>query len=319
MLIDGHAILHRAYHALPDTFTDAAGNPTNAVYGFSSMLIRLLHLCQPDYLAVAFDHKGPTFRHAQLVTYKEGRPAMESSLAAQIPVVKRILRDIEIPFYEVEGFEGEDIIATIIEQALGRKFKSRCEKMGGLEITIVTGDRDTLQLVGPQVRVLCPKKGLSETITYDDKQVWREYGLKPEQIPDYKGLRGDPSDKIPGVKGIGEKTAIKLLKKFGTLEELYHRLGEVGKEIGTKLAEDAEMAVLSKRLATITDEVPLKFDIADSLLSPGFITNFKKVLGKSKFFSLIDRLDNKKPGKKDAKKNTAKKSRTVVDGQLGLI
>lgn len=317
MLIDGHAILHRAYHALPATFTDAAGNPTNAVYGFSSMLIRILQLCEPDYLAVAFDHKGPTFRHSQLVTYKEGRPEMESSLASQIPVVKRMLRDMEVPFYEVEGYEGEDIIATIIEQALGRKFKSRCEKMGGLEILIVTGDRDTLQLVGPQVNILCPKKGLSETITYDENQVMREYGLIPAQIPDYKGLRGDPSDKIPGVKGIGEKTAIKLLKKYGTLEELYLHLGEVGKEIGTKLAEEAEMAALSKKLATITDEVPLKFDIADSIISSGFKANFKKTLSKSGFKSLVDRLENKKPLKKEAK--SRKKAQILAEGQLGLI
>ncbi len=320
VLIDGHAILHRAYHALPATFTDSSGSPTNAIFGFASMLIKILQTLKPEYLVVAFDHPGATFRHDQFKAYKEGRPQMENELSVQIPKVKKMLRDIEVPFYEVEGFEGEDILATIIDQVLGRKFKGRCEKMGGLLISIITGDRDTLQLVTPCVTVISPKKGFAQTTTYDEAEIRKEYGLTPAQIVDYKGLRGDPSDKIPGVYGIGEKTAIKLLRKYGTLEEVYGHLGEIEGETAKKLAEGAEDAALSKKIATITREVPLKFDISDAVLGKEFLKLLKETLLDLGFKSLVNRLEGKTPG--NLKANSARhrrKATAVSEGQLGFL
>lgn len=319
VLIDGHAILHRAYHAIPATFTDGAGNPTNAIFGFSSMLLQIIKTLKPEYLVVAFDHPGPTFRHDQFKAYKEGRPQMENNLVVQIPKVKRLLRDIEVPFYEVEGYEGEDILATIIEQVLGRKFKGRCEKMGGLDIDIVTGDRDTLQLVGPCISIVCPRKGLVETKIYDEAAILKEYGLTPDQITDYKGLRGDPSDKIPGVHGIGEKMAIKLLKKFGTLEEIYHHLGEIDRVTAKALAEGAEDAALSKKIATITHEVPLKFDISDALLGKDFPKRLKEAFLDLGFKSLVNRLEGKVVGKKAGVGHSNRGIRSGAVGQLELI
>lgn len=315
VLLDGHALLHRAYHALPATFTDAAGHPTNALFGFASMLLKIVQEEKPDYLVAAFDHKGPTFRHAELVTYKEGRPEMDADLVSQVPKVKEMLRHLDVPFYEIEGFEGEDLLGSILAQIYHRPSLGHA-----LDSLVVTGDRDSLQLVTSQVKMLAPKKGLSETILYDEARVRKDYGLTPAQITDFKGLRGDPSDRLPGVYGVGEKTAVKLLQKYGTLEEVYRHLGEVEPKLAEKLAAEAEAAALSKKLATINRNAPLKFNLAEAALPKDFKKKMITTFAHLGFKSLVKRLGGGK--EESAKKGEMRRlvrEREAAHSQLGLI
>lgn len=277
VLIDGHSLLFRAYHALPKTFTDKNGQPVGAIYGFVSMLVRIVEDLKPTHLAVAFDEKGPTFRHQELVTYKEGRPEMDEDLSVQTPVVRDLLKAFTIPVYSIEGYEGEDIIATVIKQLtmdnsqLRKNEKAKNSQFSivnsQLEIFIVSGDRDVLQLVDAQVRVYGPKKGLSEPVIYGPENVELVFGVKASQIPDYKGLRGDPTDRIPGVFGIGEKMATTLINKYESVENLYKKIVEVRKEFGEsvfqKLTQGAEQAVVSKSIAVINNQAPLSIELND--------------------------------------------------------
>jgi DNA polymerase-1 len=315
VLLDGHALLHRAYHALPATFTDAQGHPTNALFGFASMLLKIIQEEKPDYLVAAFDHPGATFRHAQLTTYKEGRPEMEAALSSQIPKVKEMLRRLGVPFYEIEGFEGEDLLGSILAQIYHRpRFRQELSSL------LVSGDRDSLQLVTPQVKVLTPKKGLSETVLYDEAKVQTEYGLTPAQIIDFKGLRGDPSDRLPGVYGVGEKTAVSLLQKYGTLEEVYRHLREVEPKLAARLASDAEAAALSKKLATISREAPLKFNLAEAALPKDFKGQMMATFARLGFKSLVKRLGG--GGKDLTKKREMKRlvrAREAARHQLELL
>ncbi len=306
VLIDGHSLLFRAYHALPKTFTNKDGQPVNAVYGFMSMLTRVVTDLKPDFLAVAFDEKGPTLRHAELVTYKEGRPEMDDELREQLPMVREMLQSFGVPVSSVEGYEGEDIIATAVAKIKNQSSKIKDKEE--MEFYIVSGDRDVIQLINKEVKVYSPKKSLSEPVIYDENNAQEVFGVEPSQIPDYKGLRGDPSDRIPGVFGIGEKTAVSLIGEFGSVENLYQHIGEVrskfGEKVEKKLAEGAEQAVLSKKLATITDNAPVGIDL-DECRYVNFETNDKglKYLSSLGFKSLIKRLTgseelNKPAGKR---------------------
>lgn len=261
VLIDSHALIHRAFHALPP-MTSPEGLATNAVYGFTTVLLKMIRELKPDYLAAAFDLAGPTFRHEEFVEYKAHRAKAPDELYNQIPLVRRLVEGFGIPVFEKEGFEADDIIGTIAE-------KTRREK--NVQTIIMTGDLDTLQLVaGERVVVLTLKRGLSDTVTYDEKAVRERYGLTPEQLPDYKGLTGDPSDNIPGVPGIGDKTARTILEKAGTLEELYKnkaggiKISGISEKLLAKLAENKDQAFFSKRLATIIRDVPLDFSLEKS-------------------------------------------------------
>jgi DNA polymerase-1 len=259
-LLDAHAILHRAYHALPD-FSTTKGEPTGALYGLSAMLIKIIEDLKPDFIVACYDVKGPTYRHEAYKEYKAGRKKAEDDLVAQIINSRNIFNALNIPIYDKPGFEADDILGTITEQL---------KKEKGLEIIIASGDMDTMQLVrGEEVKVYTLKKGINDTIMYDEKAVYDRFGFGPELIPDYKGLRGDPSDNIPGVKGIGEKTATILVKTFGSIENLYHELesghDEKFKSAGLtprlvqSLKENKEEAEFSKTLATIRRDVPIDF------------------------------------------------------------
>src|SRR6185503_961785 len=194
VILDMHAILHRGYHALPD-FSSAKGEPTGALYGLISILVKIITDLKPDYIVAAFDLPKPTYRHLIYKEYKAGRAKTDDALVAQIIRSRDVLKAFGIPWYEQEEFEADDVIGTIVE-----KMKSDRD----IESVIASGDMDTMQLVdGKKVQVFTPKKGLSETALYDEDAVIARYGFKPEYVPDYKGLRGDPSDNIPGVKGIG--------------------------------------------------------------------------------------------------------------------
>ena len=248
LIIDGHAILHRAYHALPPNFTAPDGTPTNAVYGFTTMLLRLLSDLKPTHLAVAFDLPTPTFRQQIYTQYQNKRPEMEGNLKDQIPLVHEMLEALNIPFYEMAGYEADDVIGTLSTQTTE-------------SVLIVTGDRDMLQLVNDHVSVMVPVKGLAETKTYDAALVRAEFGVEPQQWVDVKALKGDPSDNYPGVAGIGPKTAEDLIKTYGTVEDVYKNLGKIKAQIAAKLAAGAEDAGLGQKLAKIQTDVPVHLDL----------------------------------------------------------
>ncbi len=263
ILLDAHAIIHRAYHALPD-FTTPTGEPSGALYGLSSMLLRIIADLKPDYVAACYDLPKPTMRHEAYPAYKGTRSKIDTALIAQLTTSRRVFEAFSIPIYEKEGFEADDILGTIVEHHKNDK---------DTNIVIASGDMDTMQLIeGKHVQVYTLKKGLNDTIMYDEKAVVDRYGFMPELIPDYKGLRGDPSDNIIGVPGIGEKTATELIQKFGSLERMYKFLKKDEQAFldqGIKartimlLKEHEEDAMFSKMLATIRTDAPIDFTIPE--------------------------------------------------------
>lgn len=250
ILIDGNAIIHRAFHGLPP-FKTSSGELVNAVYGFASILLNILNKEQPDHIAVAFDMKKKTFRHEQYADYKATRQKAPDELYAQIPRVRELVQAFKIPIFEVEGFEADDILGTLAAQADKK----------GLRTFIVTGDLDTLQLVTEKTNVMALQSKFSEPVIYDIAKVLGRYGLSPAQIPDMKGLQGDSSDNIKGVQGIGPKTAQTLLQKYGSIENIYKHLDEITGSTHDKLQKDEESAHLSKHLATIVTDMDITLDL----------------------------------------------------------
>jgi len=285
VLIDGNALVHRAYHALPK-LTTKKGEPVNAVYGFISILLKVLNELKPDYVAATFDLAAPTFRHEEFEEYKATRVKAPQELYDQITRVKQVLGALNIQIYEKEGFEADDVIGTLTVQT-----KQKPEFQGAeSRIVVVTGDLDTLQLVNDKVNVYTLKKGIKDTILYDEKAVVGRYGLMPRQMPDFKGLKGDPSDNIPGVSGIGEKIATDLLKEYETIEKLYENIGLLPEKIGSKLEANKDQAIFSKYLATIKTDVPIELDLEKCRLHDYDKNEVKKLFEELEFFSLLNRL-----------------------------
>jgi DNA polymerase-1 len=267
VLLDTHAIIHRAYHALPD-FSNKAGQPTGALYGLITMILRIADDFSPDYIVAAYDLPGKTFRHVAYEDYKQQRKPTDNELVTQINRSRDILEALGVPLYEHEGFEADDILGTIVEQILDKKdFKD-------IEIIIASGDMDTLQLVsGDRVKVFTLRRGIKDTVLYNEESVKERFLFGPEQIPDYKALRGDPSDNIIGVKGIGEKGATELITKYGTIENIYQQLKTdtaameacgIKKRTITLLTDNEEEAHFSKVLATIRRDVPIDFSLPEN-------------------------------------------------------
>ncbi|MEK9195275.1 MAG: 5'-3' exonuclease H3TH domain-containing protein, partial [Patescibacteria group bacterium] len=285
ILIDSHAIIYRAYHALPP-MTGPNGEPTHAVYGFTTILLRIIRELKPDYIAAAFDLSGPTFRHIASERYKATRPETPDDLASQFGGVKEVLAAFGIPVFEKEGFEADDVLGTLVKKVSKEK---------NLETIIVTGDMDALQLVGPNVKVYAMRKGVSDMVIYDTDAVRERYGFAPEQMIDFKALKGDASDNIAGVKGIGEKTALVLIKEFGSVEEIYKQLEKRTKKISSsvvkKLIDDKENAFLSKELATIHTSVPIEIKLADLRRASEHTPAIRVVFQKFGFFGLLKRLN----------------------------
>ncbi len=254
--IDGNSLMHRAYHALPP-MTTRAGVPTGALHGFLSMLLKLIER-NPDYLVVAFDMHGPTFRHEQFEAYKAGRKETEEDLRAQFPLLKELLCEMGIAVCETPSYEADDILGT---------FAKKCET-AGIDALLVTGDRDALQLIGDRTHVLMTKKGISETVEFDRVVLNEQYGLEPDRMRDLKGLMGDNSDNIPGIQGVGEKTAMKLLAEYGTLENVLAHASDVKGKLGEKIAAGAESARMSYQLGTICTEAPIPLTIEDCAFRP---------------------------------------------------
>jgi len=251
ILIDGNAIFHRAFHALP-LLTNSKNEHTNAILGFIRMLFDVIRNEKPDYVAIAFDHKEKTFRHIEYTEYKANRSAPPPELYPQMPRLKELLKAFNFAVFEMQGFEADDIIGTLSLQA---------EANPDLQTIILTGDKDAFQLITNHTFVMTPKMGFSVVKIYDQAGVKEAMGVTPEQIIDYKALRGDSSDNIPGVKGIGEKQAVEMLAKFGTLENIYNHLDELTESQRKKMEESRDIALMSKKLATIIRDMPISLNL----------------------------------------------------------
>jgi DNA polymerase-1 len=292
ILFDSHAIIHRAYHALPD-FSSSKGEPTGALYGLSSMLMAIINEFKPDYMVAAFDLPKPTYRHEAYADYKSGRKALDENLSIQLKRARDIFKAFGIPIYESEGFEADDIIGTAVEQL---------QKNPDNEIIIASGDMDTLQLVHKkQVKVFTLRKGIKDTVLYDEDAVVERFNFKPNQMVDFKGLRGDPSDNIIGVPGIGEKTATTLLQTFGTIEKMYTALeknspkfkeAKITPRIIELLKEHKEEAEFSKMLATIRRDAPVEIELSEeSWMQKVPVQKVQTLFNELEFRSLSERFN----------------------------
>ncbi len=291
VLLDSHAILHRAYHALPD-FASSKGEPTGALYGLTTMLMKIVDDIEPDYIVACYDLPGPTFRNEVYKEYKAGRKKAEDDLISQMKRSRDIFKAFNIPIYDKPGFEADDMLGTIVEQMKDNK---------DVDIVIASGDMDTLQLVkDKRVQVYTLKKGIKDTIFYDENKVKERYGFGPNLLPDYKGLRGDPSDNIIGIAGIGEKTATILITTFGSIENIYKELAksndEKFKEVGITdrilnlLREGKEEAEFSKMLATIRRNAPIEFALPKEFKEGIDFEKINKLFNELDFRTLGSRL-----------------------------
>jgi len=281
LIIDGHAILHRAYHAIP-LLTSKNSQPVNAVFGFFSMFLSIVKEISPSAVIVCFDTPTPTFRHLEYVGYQHKRKPTEEALVGQIDVLQQALISAKIPIYSRPGFEADDVIATVSKK-LGRKAKAR--------VIILSGDKDLMQLVNRKVSLATPQKGIAEMTIYDPKAVEAKLGITPKQVVDYKALVGDNSDNYPGVSGIGPKTAVSLLQKYGSFENIYRHCGDFTENMRRKMETGREGGVLSEKLAKIVDNVPIKINTKRAVFGPKKIKCLKATLEKLGFRSLVRRLE----------------------------
>ncbi|MHC6180651.1 DNA polymerase I [Clostridium sp. JNZ X4-2] len=251
LILDGHSLMNRAFYALPD-LTNSEGTHTNAVYGFLNMLLKMKKEIEPDYIVCTFDRSAPTFRHDRYSEYKAGRKKMPPELSQQFPIIEKILNMMSINIFEIDGFEADDLMGTLSVFAEDK----------GVEVYIITGDRDALQLATDRVKVVITKKGITQREIYDKNRMIEEYGVTPTQFIDVKGLMGDNSDNIPGVPGIGEKTAFKLIKEYKNIENVFENIDNIsGKKLRENLKKYMEQAAFSKKLATIITDVPIEMDL----------------------------------------------------------
>jgi len=281
ILLDGNALVHRSFHALPP-LTSKSGELVNAVYGVALTLLSVLEKFHPDYIAASFDLPGPTFRHKKFADYKATRVKAPDELYAQIPRVKELVRAFNIPLYEQEGFEADDCVGTLARQAT--------EKDSTLRTIIVTGDNDALQLVSDRVNVFALRKGVKDTVLYDEAGVVAKYGFSPQTLIEFKGLRGDQSDNIPGVSGIGEKGATELLKQYGTLENVYAHLNTLSPSVTKKLEAGRESAFLSRELGTIDTSAPVTLDLSACRMLDFDRKAVEALFRELGFFSLVKKI-----------------------------
>ncbi|HVE99494.1 MAG TPA: DNA polymerase I [Mycobacteriales bacterium] len=281
LLLDGHSLAYRAFFALPvENFSTTTGQPTNAVYGFTSMLINVIRDEQPTHIAVAFDLSGPTFRHDAYAEYKATRSETPSDFRGQVSLVKEVLEALRIPMLEAPGFEADDVIATLATQASAQH----------MDVLIVTGDRDAYQLVDEHVTVLMTRKGISDMTRFTPEEVMAKYGLTPAQYPDFAALRGDPSDNLPGIPGVGEKTAIKLVQQFGSLAEMCDRVDEIPGKVGAAVREHLGNVMRNRTLTELARDVPLELSPTDLRMGVWDRDEVHKVFDALQFRVLRERL-----------------------------
>src|SRR5262245_53261734 len=280
MRLDGFGLVYRGYYALPP-LTTSKGELVNGVFGFCSIVLRGFADLKPDYVAVAFDLSGPTFRHEQYADYKATRTRMPDDLAQQFPKVREVVKALRIPVYEQAGYEADDVIGTLTLQA----------DKAGVETTIVSVDLDMLQLVTDQTRLMTTRSGVENTVIYDPARIWERYQLRPDQMIDYKALKGDPTDNIPGVPGVGEKTAAKLIHDFGDLDSLYARVDEVKPEkLRDRLREHRQPVYEGRVLTTIVRDLPVSLDLPAARLGDYDRDTVLRLFREYEFRTLIERL-----------------------------
>ena len=279
MLIDGPSLVYRGYFALPP-LTMSDGTLVNAVFGFLQIVLRGMQDLKPDFAMLSFDVGRPQFRFDAYPEYKAGRPSMPDDLRAQFPIVREIAQMMNIPIRELEGYEADDVIGSLVQQG----------KRAGVDTYIVSGDLDGLQLVNDHVRLLTTRMGVAATVIYDEAKVMERYGLRPDQMLDYKALKGDTSDNIPGVPGVGEKTAIQLLQQFETLDALYERLDEVKGKLRDRLAEHRESAFMSREVGRIIIDLPVELNLDEGRTGRYDRRAVAQRFRELEFRTLIDRL-----------------------------
>jgi 5'-3' exonuclease len=280
MLLDGFGLVYRGYYALPP-LTTSKGDLGNGVFGFCSNVLRGFADLKPDYVAVAFDLSGPTFRHEAYAEYKATRTRMPDDLAAQFPKVREVVKALRIPVYEQQGFEADDVIGTLTMQA----------EAADVETTIVSVDLDMLQLVSDRTRLMTTRSGVENTVIYDPARIWERYQLRPDQMIDYKALKGDPTDNIPGVPGVGEKTAAKLVNEFGTLDAMFERIADVKPEkLRAKLVEHREQVYAGRELSRIIRDVSVTLDLTSARLGDYDRDTVLRLFREYEFRTLIERL-----------------------------
>lgn len=299
VIIDSNALVHRAFHALPELSTKS-GVQINAVYGFLLALIKLIKELHPNYLVATFDLAGPTFRHKEYKEYKAKRVKAPDSLYEQIPIIKDFLRALEIPIYEQQGFEADDVIGTISKKIPKKQSHPK------IKTIILTGDLDTLQLVDDQTEVYTFKRGITDTAIYDTEKVIERFTIEPDQLVDYRALKGDPSDNIPGVPGIGDKTASGLIKQFGNIENLYFQIENktpdsalIKDRVKKLLVENKDQALFSKTLSIIRLDVPIDLNLKDCEWN-GFTDGFQDILTEYEFFKILSAIQNNSEKKQNS-------------------
>ncbi|WP_026893775.1 DNA polymerase I [Clostridiisalibacter paucivorans] len=280
LLIDGNSLLHRAFHALPPLKTND-GVYTNGVYGFLTMLYKILEEHEPDYIAVAFDKKSPTFRHKEYDNYKAGRKETPNQLKSQFPILKEILDKMNICRIEIDGYEADDIVGTLAKFGEKKDFN----------VIAFTGDKDYLQLISDSTKVAITKKGISNIEIYDNKKMIERYGLDSKQFIDLKGLMGDKSDNIPGIPGIGEKTGIKLLKQYKSIDGIYQNIDNISGKMKERLIENRQQAIMSKRLVTIITNIPIDISIDSLKKEDPDSLGLYEIYRRLEFNSLLDKID----------------------------
>lgn len=293
LAIDANAIVHRAFHAYPSSLQTEDGIQVNAVYGFTTMLLEALDMFEPEYVLCSFDTSKPTFRHVEFQEYKATRKPTDQSLIAQFPIVEEVLRAFNIPILKKEGFEADDILGTISKYVKDGKWSNE-----NIELYILSGDRDLLQLISENVKVCLPEGNFKNLTSYDKIGTKKKFSLYPEQIVDYKAMAGDASDNIPGVKGVGSKTAIDLLDRYGSFNNIYEHLSEVKPRYALLLREGIEQAELSRKLATIDQNVDINIKLEDCLMRDFNKPEVLEVFHKYAFRSLIKRIDKLKEDEK---------------------
>ena len=279
IIIDGNSLMYRAFFALQTPMSSRDGTPTGALHGFLGMLLKLVDR-KPSHLAVAFDVHGPTFRHLKYDEYKAGRRPTPDELRTQMPILKDILRQMDIAVVECPSYEADDILGTL----------SRRAEQAGLEVLLVTGDRDALQLTTDHTHVLLTKKGITDTVEYDPQTLKEQYGLTPDHMRDLKALMGDSSDNIPGVPGVGEKTALKLLESYGDLDGVYAHKEEIKGKLGERVRDNEASARLSYWLGTITTAAPVETDLKDCLFDEEKLAGAREILERLGLRSILSRL-----------------------------
>lgn len=281
LIVDGHAVIHRAYHSIPPL--DVNGQPVNALYGFYSMLLSAIFQLNPKYLIVCLDSPGPTFRQSEFVGYRAKRKAPDHDLISQLPLLAETLQRSNIQTFAMGGYEADDLIGTVAKKAAKKKFID--------EIIIITGDKDLMQLVTKKVKLLMPIRGLSETKLFQPQDVLEKLGVNPNQVIDLKALMGDMSDCYPGVAGVGPKAATDLLSQYQNLDNIYSHIEEIKPSVKEKLIKEKDNAYLSQKLATIINNIPLDFKFSQTKWNDKIIYSLKNMFKTYNFKTLISRLD----------------------------